>query len=208
MLLLSPTFAGSAWRAGSTARWRASAPPRSAPRSRSRTCSTTPAEAPPASPSTSPTRSATCCCSGSSSAARRSYPAGASSRGCCWPRGYALNTVGDVFNVLGTTSHLGAVLNDIAWPVAILLVSIAVWVRTPTSRPLVSEEPPGFALPALAAASALLILFVGSMHHVGGVSLGLAAATLADRRRSLRPVARRPAKPDRAAPRASRSPTS
>ena len=68
--------------------------------------------------------------------------------------------------------------NDIAWPVAILLVSIAVWVRTPTSRPAITEEPPGFALPGLAAASALLILFVGSLHHVSGVSLGLAAATL------------------------------
>jgi diguanylate cyclase (GGDEF)-like protein len=92
--------------------------------------------------------------------------------------GYALNTVGDIFNVLGTTSHIGTVLNDIAWPVAILLVSIAVWVRTPTSRPLVNEEPPGFVLPALAAASALLILFVGSLHHVSAVSLGLAVATL------------------------------
>jgi diguanylate cyclase len=92
--------------------------------------------------------------------------------------GYALNTVGDIFNVLGTTSHIGTVLNDIAWPVAILLVSIAVWVRTPTRRPLVTEEPPGFALPALAAASALLILLVGSLHHVSGVSLGLAVATL------------------------------
>jgi len=92
--------------------------------------------------------------------------------------GYALNTVGDIFNVLGTTSHIGTVFNDIAWPVAILLVAAAAWVRTPTSRPLLSEEPPGFVLPALAAASALLILFIGSLHHVSGVSLGLAAATL------------------------------
>ncbi len=92
--------------------------------------------------------------------------------------GYALNTVGDVFNVLGTTSHIGTVFNDIAWPVAILLISVAVWVRSPAARPLVADEPPGFALPALAAASALLILFVGSLHHVGGVSLGLAVATL------------------------------
>ena len=30
--------------------------------------------------------------------------------------GYALNTVGDVFNVLGTTSMVGTVFNDIAWP--------------------------------------------------------------------------------------------
>ncbi len=92
--------------------------------------------------------------------------------------GYALNTVGDIFNVLGTTSHIGTVFNDIAWPVAILLVSVAVWVRTPTSRPAISAEPPGFALPALAAVSALLILFVGSLHHVSSVSLGLAVATL------------------------------
>jgi len=92
--------------------------------------------------------------------------------------GYALNTVGDVFNVLGTTSHFATVLNDIAWPVAILLVSIAVWIRTPTSRPLLSDEPPGFVLPALAAASAILILFVGSLHHVSVISLALAVATL------------------------------
>jgi diguanylate cyclase (GGDEF)-like protein len=92
--------------------------------------------------------------------------------------GYALNAVGDVFNVLGSTSHVATVLNDIAWPVAILLVSVAVWVRTPATRPSLSEEPPGFVLPALAAASALVILFVGSVHPVGRVSLALAAATL------------------------------
>jgi diguanylate cyclase len=92
--------------------------------------------------------------------------------------GYALNTVGDVFNVLGSTSTVGTVLNNIAWPVAILLVSIAVWVRSPADKPLLSEEPPGFALPAVAAGAALVILFVGSLQHVGRVSLGLAAATL------------------------------
>ncbi|HEY1515416.1 MAG TPA: bifunctional diguanylate cyclase/phosphodiesterase [Solirubrobacteraceae bacterium] len=92
--------------------------------------------------------------------------------------GYALNTVGDVFNVLGSTSHVASVFNDIAWPVAILLVSISVWVRSPAGRPVLSEETPGFALPAIAACSALGILFLGSLHHVGVVSLGLAVATL------------------------------
>ena len=48
--------------------------------------------------------------------------------------GYALNTVGDIFNVLGSTSHVATVFNDIAWPVAILLVSIAVWVRSPAGQ--------------------------------------------------------------------------
>ncbi|HEX4281120.1 MAG TPA: EAL domain-containing protein [Solirubrobacteraceae bacterium] len=92
--------------------------------------------------------------------------------------GYALNTVGDVFNVLGTTSTVGTVLNDIAWPVAILLVSIAVWVRSPNDKPLLSEERHGFTLPAVAASAALVILFIGSLQHVGRVSLGLAVATL------------------------------
>jgi diguanylate cyclase len=92
--------------------------------------------------------------------------------------GYALITVGDIFNALNSTSFVGTVFNAIAWPLSILLVSIAVWIRTAAPRPTVAEEPPGFALPALAAAAALTILVVGSLSHVGRVSLGLAVATL------------------------------
>jgi diguanylate cyclase len=92
--------------------------------------------------------------------------------------GCALITVGDMFNLLGTESFIGGFADAIAWPLSILLVSIAVWVQSPAARPSLSEEPPGFALPALAAASALVILCVGSLGHVGRVSLGLAVATL------------------------------
>jgi diguanylate cyclase (GGDEF)-like protein len=92
--------------------------------------------------------------------------------------GYALITAGDIFNVLNSTSFVGTLFNAIAWPLAILLVSASLWVRTPTVRPTVSEEPPGFLLPALAAAAALSILFVGSLGNVSRVSLGLAAAAL------------------------------
>ena len=92
--------------------------------------------------------------------------------------GYALNTVGDIFNVLNSTSFVGTVFNAIAWPLSILLVSVAVWIRTGAPRPTAAEEPPGFMLPALAAGGALTILFIGSLNHVGRVSLGLAAATL------------------------------
>ena len=92
--------------------------------------------------------------------------------------GYALITVGDMFNVLGTGSFVGNFADAIAWPLSILLVSVAVWVQSPGVRPSLSDEPPGFALPALAAASALVILFAGSFEYVGRVSLGLAVATL------------------------------
>ena len=92
--------------------------------------------------------------------------------------GYALITVGDIFNALNSASFVGTVFNAIAWPLSILVVSAAVWIRTPAPRPAAAEEPPGFLLPALAAAAALTILFVGALNHVGAVSLGLAAATL------------------------------
>ena len=92
--------------------------------------------------------------------------------------GYALITVGDMFNLLGTGSFIGGFADAVAWPLSILLVSVSVWVESPTVRPSLSDEPPGFALPALAAVSALVILFVGSLEHVGRVSLGLAVATL------------------------------
>jgi diguanylate cyclase (GGDEF)-like protein len=92
--------------------------------------------------------------------------------------GYALITVGDMFNLLGTSSFIGGFSDAIAWPLSILLVSVAVWVQSPAARPSRSEKPPGFALPAFAAASAVAILFAGSLEHVGRVSLGLAVATL------------------------------
>ena len=92
--------------------------------------------------------------------------------------GYALITVGDLFNVLGTESFIGQFADAIAWPLSILLVSVAVWIRTPAARPALSDQPPGFALPALAAVSAFVILVVGSFGHVGRVSLALAVATL------------------------------
>ncbi len=92
--------------------------------------------------------------------------------------GYALITVGDMFHVLGADSFIGNFSDAIAWPLSILLVSVAVWIQSPTARPSLSEEPPGFALPALAAAAAVAILFVGSLEHVGRVSLGLAVVTL------------------------------
>ena len=92
--------------------------------------------------------------------------------------GYALITVGDMFHLLGSGSFIGGFADAIAWPLSILLVSVAVWVQSPAAQPSVSEKPAGFALPALAAASALVILFVGSLEHIGRVSLALAAATL------------------------------
>ncbi len=92
--------------------------------------------------------------------------------------GIALNAIGDTFNLVGSTSRVGTVFNAMAWPTAILAITMAVWIRPRPANPLEVPKPTGFLLPNLAAVAALGILFVGSFHHVGRVALGLATATL------------------------------
>jgi diguanylate cyclase (GGDEF)-like protein len=95
--------------------------------------------------------------------------------------GCAINAVGDTFNLFHSSigdSHLGVVLNAVAWPTAILLVSASVWLRPRSTQPLTYERPPGFALPGIAALCALMILVTGSLRHGDGLALGLAAAAL------------------------------
>jgi EAL domain-containing protein (putative c-di-GMP-specific phosphodiesterase class I) len=93
----------------------------------------------------------------------------------------AMTAVGDTFNLFassGATSHVGSVFNSIAWPCAILLISIAVWVRPLQKSPLAIGETPGFLLPGLGAAAGLSILVVDTLHQVTPVAVGLATATL------------------------------
>jgi diguanylate cyclase (GGDEF)-like protein len=93
--------------------------------------------------------------------------------------GMALNAVGDTFNLFGASSHLGVIVDGIAWPTAILLVSMAVWVPAGHSDPLAMQKPTGFFLPGLAAFASLTILLLGSLGHAESVSVALATATLA-----------------------------
>ncbi len=95
--------------------------------------------------------------------------------------GMGINVLGDTFNLLGPdfgVPRLGAVLNGVAWPAAILVMSMAVWVRPPAPPAANRAHRAGFILPGLASTAALLILFVGTMHHPGAAAIGLATATL------------------------------
>jgi diguanylate cyclase (GGDEF)-like protein len=93
-----------------------------------------------------------------------------------------INAVGDTFNLLHNSvgmSAVGASFNATAWPVAILLFALAVWLQL--DRPFQQqnkEVTPGFVLPALAAAAGLVILTVASVHPIERVAIGLAAASL------------------------------
>jgi diguanylate cyclase (GGDEF)-like protein len=95
----------------------------------------------------------------------------------------AINGIGDTFNLLNLSSpnpsEIGDIFDAIAWPAAILMMSISVWLP-PGRRDLVDfGRMPGFLLPGLGALSALVILFVGAIEHQAGpVALGLATATL------------------------------
>ncbi len=95
--------------------------------------------------------------------------------------GVAINVVGDASNVLpnslGATSF-GQFANAVAWPMAIVLMSMAVWIRPAPVNPLMPERRAGFLLPCLAAATALGILFAGSFYSIGRVAIALATVTL------------------------------
>ena len=87
-----------------------------------------------------------------------------------------ITAVGDTFNLFsgsGTPSQVGTIFNGIAWPCAILLISIAVWVRPLQRSPLAIDETPGFLLPGLGAGAGLSILVVDTLHQVSpGGQLG------------------------------------
>jgi diguanylate cyclase (GGDEF)-like protein len=95
--------------------------------------------------------------------------------------GITANVLGDTSNLLqgaAGSSHLGSVLNAIAWPTSILLLSMAMWLPRGSTSPLAIARPPGFALPGLAAAVGLVILFLGTLGHVNHIATALSAATL------------------------------
>lgn len=96
--------------------------------------------------------------------------------------GISLNVVGDTFNLFQASSlgasRLGTTFNAIAWPTAIVVISMAVWLRPRPSNPLAPQRAGGFLLPDLAAGSALIVLSVSSLHSVSRVAIGLAIATL------------------------------
>jgi diguanylate cyclase (GGDEF)-like protein len=95
--------------------------------------------------------------------------------------GIALNVVGDTFNVFSSSvgsSRVGDTFNSIAWPAAILFISMAVWIRPRPSRGLIAEKTSGFLLPGLASVAAFAVLLFASVHKTGDVAIGLSAATI------------------------------
>lgn len=92
-----------------------------------------------------------------------------------------INAVGDTFNLLHNSvgaSAVGQSFNATAWPVAIFLMALAVWLQPERTMQPAKEVTPGFVLPSLAAAAGLVILTVGAVHPIGRVAIALAAGAL------------------------------
>jgi diguanylate cyclase (GGDEF)-like protein len=93
----------------------------------------------------------------------------------------AINAAGDTANLLrtpGSTWGFATVFDAVAWPTAILLISLALWLPGRKSQLGATAKPPGMLLPGLGAMSGLGILLFGSFHPVSSVAVGLATATL------------------------------
>jgi diguanylate cyclase (GGDEF)-like protein len=95
--------------------------------------------------------------------------------------GMTLNVAGDTVNLFGSTAgatHLGTVVNAVAWPTSIFLMSIAMWVDPGRADPRVQQKPQGFVLPGIASATSLVILLLDGTVEIGPVARALAGATL------------------------------
>lgn len=94
--------------------------------------------------------------------------------------GCALNAAGDTFNLFhgAGAPAVGSVVDAIAWPASLFLISIAVWLPDRRADPLAEPATPGFLLPGGGAAAALSVLLLGSLSGASPVAVALATATL------------------------------
>jgi PAS domain S-box-containing protein len=96
--------------------------------------------------------------------------------------GFVVTAAGDTINFVqpaSGASQFSNVLNAVAWPFAILVFAMSMWVAEPGSHRLALRPISGFAIPGLIAASSLGILVLDNWYHVGSLAIILAAMTLA-----------------------------
>jgi len=93
-----------------------------------------------------------------------------------------LNAAGDISALFPgiSATDLGFVVNAMAWPGSLFLISAAIWVAPGASQPPRESQASGFLVPSVASCLALLILFIASLNHSSTtqVTIALATATL------------------------------
>jgi diguanylate cyclase len=92
---------------------------------------------------------------------------------------FTINALGDTSNLLqASSSHVGAMLAFGAWPVSVVLIATAMWLRPEISTLRTAERPAGFVLPGLSACAGVVVLLLGALVHISPVATVIAAATL------------------------------
>src|SRR5437868_6965548 len=92
----------------------------------------------------------------------------------------ALNGAGDTFNLFhgAGAPTLGSIVDAMAWPGSLFLMSVAAWLPDRRTDPLAEPATPGFLLPGAGAAAALSVLLLASLSGASTVAIALSAATL------------------------------
>jgi diguanylate cyclase len=94
--------------------------------------------------------------------------------------GCAVNAAGDTFNLLNGAGAptLGSIVDAMAWPASLFLMSIAMWLPERARDPLAETRTPGFLLPGAGAVGALSVLVLGSSSDASPAAIALATGTL------------------------------
>jgi diguanylate cyclase len=93
--------------------------------------------------------------------------------------GLTVIVIGDTFNLVGPSAGVfGADFNQIAWPTAIVLMSLSVWQPARHADPLRPQKVSSFTFPGIAATGGLFILVYGTINHISRVAFWLAVGTL------------------------------
>ena len=93
-----------------------------------------------------------------------------------------INAAGDISALFGgiVSTDIGFVLNSMAWPASLFLISAAAWAAPGASAPARESKASGFLVPSVASIVALVILFISSINrsNTTQVAIALSTATL------------------------------
>ena len=90
-----------------------------------------------------------------------------------------LNAAGDISALFGgiSATDIGFVVNAMAWPGSLFLISAAVWAAPGPKQPPRDSQASGFLVPSIASGVALLILFIASINHSSTTQVAIALST-------------------------------
>ncbi len=99
------------------------------------------------------------------------------------------NVIGDMFNLLQSSSRIGYVANAVVWPISLLLLAVAIWaqpvlveklstMKAVNAEHAVAGKRAGYAIPALGAIAGVAIMVSATLTHIDRSAVALATALM------------------------------